>query len=225
MRTKRGSISDSIEVKIETEEKLLNKSKLIMKREKAKLRVRTKLDRTSIKIETKSFSEGSEDSEFCGKNNNKNVLQMVRNRISAQNSRDRKKMYLNQLEEAKNKLHTDTQYLTNEKNSLMKELYELRESNRKLQEENQGLKMSFENGFEQLNQKFAVDNLAQQSFQETIRNVIKNFDPATQKLLNENTKNLYDNTSNFAVFFSIIFMLYKNNQESLPLRSKIKIYC
>jgi hypothetical protein len=179
-----------LEIKIEPEEKLLNKSKLIMKREKAKLRAKNRQDKPLIlKLEADSQSEITTSGNGEQKKNKK-VIQMIRNRISAQTSRDRKKAYLSQLEDIKNKLHTDAFTARQENRMLVEELSKLKEENYKLTQENVELKGG--NGGLGSNGDF-------------VEKVIKACDPAMHGVLNQN-KGLVGQVSGFAMVLSCLLV-------------------
>ncbi|RYE26800.1 MAG: hypothetical protein EOP48_34920 [Sphingobacteriales bacterium] len=124
-----------------SEDKLVDRSKRIQKRTQAK-------ERTKIKQEARSFFEGI-DSKFLPEGyddpnlddkSRKKMIQMVRNRISAQNSRDRRRNRLQELEEINDQLNKDIKSLTHEKNDLIHQINGLQNSNNNLYQENQQLK-------------------------------------------------------------------------------------
>ena len=125
------------------EEKLVGRSKRIQKRTEAK-------ERTKVKQEAKAFFEGIDtkflpegyDDPNLDERSKKKMIQMVRNRISAQNSRDRRKNRLEQLEEINSQLNKDISVLNQEKNGLIQQLNNLQNSNNLLFQENQSLKNS-----------------------------------------------------------------------------------
>jgi len=138
--TGNGEITPLVD-KSPSEDKLVSKSKRIQKRTEAK-------ERTKVKQEAKAFFEGI-DSKFLpegyddpnlDEKSRKKMIQMVRNRISAQNSRDRRKNRLEQLEEINSQLNKDIKTLTQEKNGLIQEINSLQNSNNMLFQENQNLK-------------------------------------------------------------------------------------
>lgn len=69
----------------------------------------------------------------------KKLLQMIRNRISAQNSRDRRKAYLQTLEHAKEILLQENKNLYDEKNDIFEEVKRLQETNKRLLKEREVL--------------------------------------------------------------------------------------
>jgi len=138
--TGNGEITPLVD-KTPSEDKLVSKSKRIQKRTEAK-------ERTKVKLEAKAFFEGI-DSKFLpegyddpnlDEKSRKKMIQMVRNRISAQNSRDRRKNRLQELEEINDQLNKDIKSLNQEKNGLIQQLNSLQNSNNILFQENQSLK-------------------------------------------------------------------------------------
>jgi len=133
-------------VKIECEEKLVSRTKRIQKREKAKQRLKVKQEASSpmlSSVNSKYIPEGFDNPDLDEKTRRK-MVQMIRNRISAQSSRDRKKAYMMQLEDAKALLAEENSKICQEKESLMKQLKKLEKTQRKLQSENQELKKNME---------------------------------------------------------------------------------
>ena len=111
-----------------------------MKREKARQRAMTRVNNPIyLKLEADAISE-VQDSDNGETKNKKKVLQMIRNRISAQTSRDRKKAYLYQLEEVKNKMSGDNNVLKQQNISLLQELSKLKQTNKKLLQQNEELR-------------------------------------------------------------------------------------
>jgi len=214
VKTKRGEVSPLIEVKIESEEKLLSKSKLIMKREKAKQRVKTKMDLPIVtKIESDVNIEEFDNLDTDSKTKKK-MIQMIRNRISAQNSRDRKKAYLSQLEDAKNQLYTETLKASQEKNYLMNEINKMKEQNAKLLKENHKLKKIEDLDCGNCHQGFRPNDqeIQNQTIEELTQNIINSSDSKTSNMLAKN-KGLFKNTFSFALSLSII-LLTKFNQQN-----------
>lgn len=203
IKTKRNQPVEHVEVKIESEEKILTKSKLIMKREKAKLRAKCKLESPvfAAKIEAKVCREESVCDEPVEGKTKKKMVQMIRNRISAQNSRDRKKAYLTQLEDAKTKLYTDTCRINQEKAALANEVMKMKQANKRLAAENQELKLK--NSLGCINCQHRNDNysLEHQSLDEMVQNVISNTEPETANLLMKN-ESLFKNAFSFSLLLS-----------------------
>jgi len=202
IKTKRNQSIEHLEVKIESEEKILTKSKLIMKREKAKLRAKCKLESPIFaKIECKSSPEETVCDEPVEGKTKKKMVQMIRNRISAQNSRDRKKAYLVQLEEAKTKLYTDTMKVNQEKSMLTNEILKMKQANKRLAAENQELKLKNALGCVNCHQRNNNYSLEHQSLDEMIQNVISNTEPETANLLMKN-ESVFKNAFSFSLFLS-----------------------
>ncbi|CAD8168885.1 unnamed protein product [Paramecium octaurelia] len=103
-------------------QKLVEKMKRTMRREKAKQRKNK--EEPEIVSSSKKIKRKKEDDDPL-RDNDKKTIQMIRNRISAQNSRDRKKQYLHQLEsQAQKELDYNAE--------LRKQLEELQEKHQKL---------------------------------------------------------------------------------------------
>jgi len=203
VKTKRNQPVEHLEVKIESEEKILTKSKLIMKREKAKLRAKSKLESpifTKIESNISTVEEPVSEEPVEGKTKKK-MVQMIRNRISAQNSRDRKKAYLTQLEEAKTKLFTETLRINNEKAVIANEMMKIKQANKKLAAENQELKLKNALGCVNCQQRSGDFSLEHQSLDEMVHNVISNTEPETASLLMKN-ESLFKNAFSFSLFLS-----------------------
>lgn len=127
----------------ETEEKICKKSKRISKRAVAKERTKTKQEVQSIfkNTDTKKALEELDDMNL-DEQSKKKQKQMMRNRISAQNSRDRKKAYAQQLEQINEQLVEENSNLRREKQVLLEEISQLKYSESQLLNENQTLKSS-----------------------------------------------------------------------------------
>ncbi|CAD8174867.1 unnamed protein product [Paramecium pentaurelia] len=103
-------------------QKLIEKMKRTMRREKAKQRKHK--DEPEIVQSSKKIKRKKQDDDPL-RDNDKKTIQMIRNRISAQNSRDRKKQYLQQLEnQAQKELNYNIE--------LRKQLEELQAKHQKL---------------------------------------------------------------------------------------------
>lgn len=72
-------------------------------------------------VDKKYIPEGFFDPNLS-EENRKKMIKMIRNRAAAQNSRDKKKMYMNELEDVKNKLQSDNQHLMTQNTYLVQEL-------------------------------------------------------------------------------------------------------
>ncbi|CAD8180293.1 unnamed protein product [Paramecium octaurelia] len=103
-------------------QKLVEKLKRTMRREKAKQRKHK--DEPEIVQSSKKIKRKKQDDDPL-RENDKKTIQMIRNRISAQNSRDRKKQYLQQLE---NQAQKELTYNA----ELRKQLQELQAKHQKL---------------------------------------------------------------------------------------------
>ncbi|CAD8071516.1 unnamed protein product [Paramecium primaurelia] len=111
-------------------QKLVEKMKRTMRREKAKQRKNK--DEPEIVSISKKIKRKKEDEDPL-RDNDKKTIQMIRNRISAQNSRDRKKQYLHQLEsQAQKELDYNAE--------LRKQLEELQEKQQKLTNKSQKIR-------------------------------------------------------------------------------------
>lgn len=132
---------DPLSVKLEAEDRLSAKSKRIMKRNVAKERTKTKKDAEAFfsGVDPKFLPEGYDDPNLDEKTKKK-MIQMVRNRISAQNSRDRKKVFMQQIEDVNVKLMDEITTLKAEKDTLMNEITRLQQSEAQLILENQTLR-------------------------------------------------------------------------------------
>jgi len=125
------------------DEKLLTKSKRIMKRNAAKERKKAKEETTfSLEgIDKKFIPEGFDDPNLDEKTRKK-MIQMIRNRISAQNSRDRKKFQMQKLEDINTGIMEENTNLLREKAALLNEIAKMQENERKLYKEIENLRQS-----------------------------------------------------------------------------------
>ena len=111
-------------------DKIADKSRRIIKREKAKQRNSIKAANNSapamiIPEISQKYTPEVLNQEGLDDKSKKKMVQMIRNRISAQNSRDRKKAYMKKLENQQKKLATDNlQY--------QKEIRQLKQANEAL---------------------------------------------------------------------------------------------
>ena len=94
-------------------------SRIIVKEEAG---AEVKLEEGVIRVKCEETEEKSQ----------KKMIQMIRNRISAQNSRDRRKAQMRALEEGRDVLTVENQRLWSEKATLLKEVMKLEQSNNKL---------------------------------------------------------------------------------------------
>ena len=136
---------DPLSVKLEAEDKLSAKSKRIMKRNAAKERTKTRKGAETFLagVDPKFLPEGFDDPNLDEKTRKK-MIQMVRNRISAQNSRDRKKVFMQQMEEVNTRLMDEITTLKAEKTTLMNEITRLQQSEAQLILQNQTLRNNSE---------------------------------------------------------------------------------
>jgi hypothetical protein len=136
---KEPSRSSSIDVKEEPEPSVSSKSKRIGKREKAKERTKTKKGSFLDNVDSKFIPEGFDDPNL-DENTRKKMIQMIRNRVSAQTSRDKKKVYMQQLEEYRQKLANENHKLNSHNSKLMQDLKKLEEAYTRVVQENEELK-------------------------------------------------------------------------------------
>jgi len=130
--------SDGLYMPEERETKINTRSKRIQKKEKGRDKVKTPkpdpLEALIQKVDSKYLPEGFDDPNLDEKAK-KRMIQMIRNRVSAQTSRDRKKAYLNQVEQVREGLSDENLRLVRENTKLLERV-------KKLEEENEDLKRS-----------------------------------------------------------------------------------
>ena len=129
--------SDGLYTPEEREPKISTRSKRIQKKEKGNKGKTPKLDPLEAliqKVDSKYLPEGFDDPNMDDKAKKK-MIQMIRNRVSAQTSRDRKKAYLNQVEQVKGSLQDENLRLVRENTKLLERV-------KKLENENEDLKRS-----------------------------------------------------------------------------------
>jgi len=131
------------EVYFEQDGSVSEKSKRIQKRNAAKERTMNKKGATVSfsGVDSGLLPEGYDDPNL-DERSKKKMIQMVRNRISAQNSRDRKKNHLSKIEEQNRLLEEHNKSLLNEKYALVQEINGLKEANNRLYQENQSLRQN-----------------------------------------------------------------------------------
>ena len=144
MKEQRSEQSKDFEesVRDDSETCISDKTKRIKKtRDQAKQRTKAKLDAKSIlgNIDPKYIPEGF-DNPNLDEATRKKMIQMVRNRVSAQQSRDKKKMHLQELETQIQRLSHDKQLLVQRNNEINNKLKALEISYAQLAHENQELK-------------------------------------------------------------------------------------
>lgn len=125
--------SENNSVSVSLVDTLSAKSRRIMKRQQAKQRSLAKnvpfapLEKSISEIPEKYIPEGFDDANLDDKSKKK-MIQMIRNRLSAQNSRDKKKAYLKKLEQQHKKTAAENvQY--------QKEIRQLKQANEALKKE------------------------------------------------------------------------------------------
>lgn len=144
-----STTSDDASVSCNVPDPVSTKSKRIQKREKAKQRSQAKVPKVteeaiiSGEIPSKYIPEGF-NPENLDEKSKKKMLQMIRNRISAQNSRDRKKNLIETLE-------NQQRVLSEENLKLKSRIRQLEDINAQLQKENQGYKKALKNQFSSSN--------------------------------------------------------------------------
>lgn len=131
----------STDIDTESENKISNRSKRIAKVAKAKGRD-TPVPSQDEFINTVDFNlipEGFGDPAIDHKTQKK-MLKMIKNRVSAQNSRDKKKVYMQQLEEMNQAYVEENSMLQQEKNLLLEKLEKLEADYALLLKENEAMK-------------------------------------------------------------------------------------
>lgn len=132
---------DSFNTKEEIDPKLHGKSKRISKQDKPREKIKFKQDPESImkRVDSRYIPDGFADPELDD-NTKKKMIQMIRNRVSAQSSRDKKKMYVQQLEEVRDDLEQENLLLTRDKSILCNRIKDLERERDVLAEEVESLK-------------------------------------------------------------------------------------
>jgi len=215
IRAKKQEPAESIPIKFEDQEKILSRSKRILKRAKAKQRSQLKqefvpaLSPATSRYTAEPYNEGTGEDKT-----KKKMVQMIRNRISAQNSRDRKKNYVVQLEYSKNRLSDENEKLINDKNKLMKEIKKLEESQATMLKENQMLR---NNKISQCSLCKGVTKGQQEKSILSTEAFAKNIEDLASLILSKaqscQNKNLFNDIFSFATFVSFLFLSnqQKNN--------------
>ncbi len=195
-----------------------------MKREKAKQRLRIKQEESPAlsSVNSKYIPDGFDNPDLDGKSKRK-MVQMIRNRISAQNSRDRKKAYMVQLEDAKNALAEQNNKLAAEKGNLLKQLKKLEKTQRKLQQENHGLKKCWEENCQKCGQNKKFHAMEEEHEEEKDPSTLsKIFDKFTQPIMNklpEGQKAYNKKTMTLATIISIVMVMNLVQQSPTLLQS------
>lgn len=128
-------------------DKIANKSKRIMKRNEAKERTKTRQEATvSLSINNAYGQDMADNQDFDDSVTKKMALKM-KNRIAAQNSRDRKKIYTQQLEEANENLIQENIALQKDKDTLLNEVAKLQQNEARLVQEIEALKANISTCF------------------------------------------------------------------------------
>lgn len=220
--------TEVLNIKIEDEEKLVSKSKRILKREKAKQRSQLKLEPMSLPSPTSSMClpEGFSDCNMDDKTKKK-MAQMIRNRISAQNSRDRKRAYVWQLELSKTKLAEDNQKLAQDKTELLNEIKRLEDFRIKLLEENKGIKKNLNLPFcGSCNFGCKETQLSGLNPIPLAKGIEKELSELSDQLLAkipDCNKEMFNNTFALATFVSVNIIMNLSQQKGLAFES-IKIF-
>jgi rubrerythrin len=209
IKMKKEETNDSIQVKVEPEDKIINRTKRILKREKAKERTKTKSDTKTFltQVSSKYIPEGFNDPTLDDKTKKK-MIQMIRNRISAQNSRDRKKAYVNHLESLKYRLQEDTQKVYQDKSMLLQEYKKLEEAHAKLLLEHEELKK---------NRSFVCSQCGHEEGQTNSEGEFGLSSPSNISRITNNSKSFFSYAFAFATIISCVLIMNINNgQYSLP---------
>lgn len=112
LKKEESSTSDETSISVPIADKVASKSRRIIKREHAKQRSATKPMPLALSREvTQKFSPDEVNELNIDDKSKKKILQMIRNRISAQNSRDRKKVYIRKLEALQKKTAAENDQL------------------------------------------------------------------------------------------------------------------
>ncbi len=135
--TTEDSVSEEAELSISDKTKRIKKS-----REQAKDRKKSKLE--VDKIDKKFIPEGFDDPSL-DEHTKKKMIQMIRNRVSAQASRDKKKVYLQQLERDNMRLQKENSALSTKYTEISNKLKILENSYAQLAQENEELKKIYYN--------------------------------------------------------------------------------
>lgn len=205
---------ESFEVKIESDDKLVSRTKRILKREKAKQRIKIKQE-GNLSVTCANSTTASEvvNNPDLDDKTKKKMIQMIRNRISAQSSRDRKKVYMLQLEDAQNQLMDENSKLNFEKEVLLKELRKLEETQKKLIDENEGLKRNKgqNNGlayqFNKDGDSNSDDVTEEDSEGEEFSNMFKTIVGSGFGKMTGSNKKFYKSTLALATMISVVMML------------------
>jgi len=214
--------TETFEVKIESEDKLVSRTKRIQKREKAKQRLRIKQEASPAlsSVNSKYIPDGFDNPDLDDKSKRK-MVQMIRNRISAQNSRDRKKHYMMQLEEAKSILADENNKLSNEKGLLLKQLKKLEKNQKKLQHENADLKKCWEENCKKCGQNKGFNCMEEEEpeGQSTLSKILNKITAPIMNKLPEGQKPFNKKTMTLATIISIVMVMNIVQQGTTLLQS------
>lgn len=128
-------------MKDEFDGRVHDKSKRIAKQDKPREKIKFKQDPESImkRVDSRYIPDGFDNPDLDD-HTKKKMIQMIRNRVSAQSSRDKKKMYVTQLEEARDELEQENFTLLKEKSMLSNRIRDLERERDTLIDEVESLK-------------------------------------------------------------------------------------
>ena len=139
------------------------------------------------------------------------MIQMIRNRISAQTSRDRKKNYLRGLEQAKAKIAEDYSKLANEKSQLLLEIKKLRDSQANIISENERIKSSRKSTCDTCILSPSEQTLPQPTFMDK---ELEELSCSIASQIPECNKSLFKNAFTYATFISLVLLTNGNHQKN-----------
>ena len=193
----------------------------ILKRNIAKERTKTRKAIAPLfqDVDSKYIPEGYDDPDL-DENKKKKMTQMIRNRISAQNSRDRKKNYIVQLEEINQQLVQENTILAQERVVLLDKIRVCEEREAILLQENEILRQdntcSSSRGLPNNLAEEYNQNLPEESVQVTEENFLGGFSNLSSPILNR----FPSGARGFATFFTFAAILsliaVMNIQQSTP---------
>jgi len=199
-----------------------------MKRAKAKQRNLFKQENIPLASPTSSryTLDGFGELPVEGKSKKK-MVQMIRNRISAQNSRDRKKKYVVQLEQVKNQLFEENSSLKKDTMQLQNEINRLKEIQNRMMKENE---MMRENK-KVLNCENCSGNLEKGSmkeesfvFNESVENKLEGLATLIYSQVPNCNKKLFKDILTFATFISFFFVSNMGNQRHSNFQGKFNFF-
>jgi len=191
-----------------------------MKREKAKERTKSKNDATSFlsQVNSKYIPEGFNNPDLDEKTRKK-MIQMIRNRISAQNSRDRKKAYVQQLEGEKKAIQDQVRQLTQEKDALLQEYRKLEESHARLLKENEDLKKNKNFACIHCGKLQDTDIESQNNSEDTFEDNLSL--PSPTRYSSGYNRTFFNYAFAFATILSCVMIMHIQNQGSLPVQGRL----